>query len=85
LRKRSLGKLLQKLQKAGMTIITTSHDMSFSATYATRCAMLFDGKITSTADPYFFFAKNFFYTTPINRMVRDQLPTALVWRELSHE
>ncbi len=85
LRKRSLGKLLQKLQKAGMTIITTSHDMSFSATYATRCAMLFDGKITSTADPYSFFAKNFFYTTPINRMVRDQLPTALVWRELSHE
>ena len=85
LRKRDLGKLLQKLQETGMTIITTSHDMSFSATYATRCAMLFDGKITSVADPYAFFTKNFFYTTPINRMVRDQLPEALVWRELNHE
>ncbi|MEE6728049.1 ABC transporter ATP-binding protein [Pediococcus acidilactici] len=85
LRKRDLGKLLQKLQETGMTIITTSHDMSFSATYATRCAMLFDGKITSVADPYAFFTKNFFYTTPTNRMVRDQLPEALVWRELNHE
>ncbi|KAF0425264.1 ATP-binding cassette domain-containing protein [Pediococcus acidilactici] len=85
LRKRELGKLLQKLQETGMTIITTSHDMSFSATYATRCAMLFDGKITSVADPYAFFTKNFFYTTPINRMVRDQLPEALIWRELNYE
>lgn len=84
-RKRELGELLQNLENLGMTIIMTSHDMNFSATYATRCAMLFDGQIISEGNPYDFFASNFFYTTPINRMVRYQIPKALTWRDLSYE
>lgn len=85
IRKRELGELLQSLEETGITIVMTSHDMNFSATYASRCAMLFDGQIISEGNPYEFFASNFFYTTPINRMVRYQVPTALTWRDLKYE
>ncbi|MNI87476.1 hypothetical protein D3C73_1446780 [compost metagenome] len=54
-----------------------THDVEFAARYATRCAMLFDGGITAEGTPGEFFSSNYFYTTAVNRMVRNILPQAL--------
>lgn len=82
LRKQRLGELLKQLQADGLTLVMASHDMEFSARFATQCALLFDGEVVSQENPYDFFAHNFFYTTAINRMLRTQLPTALNWEEV---
>ncbi|MSD84212.1 ATP-binding cassette domain-containing protein [Lactobacillus curvatus] len=82
IRKRALGELLTRLQAEGLTLIMASHDMAFSARFASRCALLFDGTIVAADEPYAFFAHNFFYTTTINRMLRKQLPEALNWEEV---
>lgn len=81
-KKQGLGNLLKQLQKQGLTIIMASHDMEFSALFSDKCALLFDGMVTSMEEPHTFFAHNFFYTTAINRMVRYQLPLALTWKEI---
>ncbi|XEO93914.1 ABC transporter ATP-binding protein [Latilactobacillus sakei] len=83
LRKQALGRLLQQLQAAGLTIIMASHDMVFSARFANQCALLFDGAIVAQEAPHQFFQANFFYTTPINRLLRPQDSAALTWEEVS--
>lgn len=82
LKKQKLGNLLKQLQHNGLTIIMASHDMEFSAMFSDKCALLFDGVVTSIEEPHTFFAHNFFYTTAINRMLRYQLPLALTWKEI---
>ena len=68
--------ILKELNKA-ITIVMVSHDMNFSAQFATQCALLFDGKLVAQAEPHQFFADNFFYTTTVNRMLRYQLPKVI--------
>ncbi len=75
--KERLAALLQHLRGQGVSIILVTHDIEFAARYASRCAMLFDGGITSEGTPAEFFSSNYFYTTVVNRMVRDLLPQAL--------
>lgn len=75
--KRIIGCHLQKLVANGLTIIMVTHDIEFAAAYSTRCAMLFGGDITSNDVPARFFSENYFYTTVINRCVRDYWPDAL--------
>lgn len=47
-----------------------SHDVEFCGKYTDRCAMFFDGGISTTDTPRKFFAGNSFYTTAANRMSR---------------
>ncbi|MNW66673.1 Arginine transport ATP-binding protein ArtM [compost metagenome] len=68
-----LGQLLEQ----GISIVIVTHDVEFAARYASRCALLFDGSITAEGRPEEFFSSNYFYTTAVNRMVRDLLPQAL--------
>lgn len=77
-----LGKMLQAFQKQGGTIFTNSHDLLFAARYFDRVAMMFDGKISQFAEPTEFFKDKFFYTTEINKAVRDTFPTALTWEDI---
>ncbi|OKP98839.1 ABC transporter ATP-binding protein [Paenibacillus sp. P46E] len=72
-----LAVLLGDLRSRGVSIVLVTHDVEFAARYASRCAMLFDGAITSEGAPAEFFSSNYFYTTVVNRMVRDLLPQAL--------
>ncbi|GGF83917.1 hypothetical protein GCM10010912_31400 [Paenibacillus albidus] len=81
--KEKLAALLQLLRDRGMSILIVTHDVEFAASYATRCAMLFDGGITAESPPERFFGANFFYTTAVNRMVRDWLPEALTVEEVA--
>ncbi|QSF45767.1 ABC transporter ATP-binding protein [Paenibacillus tianjinensis] len=69
--------LLGQLLDQGISIGIVTHDVEFAARYASRCALLFDGSITAEGRPSAFFSSNYFYTTAVNRMVRDILPQAL--------
>ncbi|WP_310550994.1 ABC transporter ATP-binding protein [Paenibacillus glufosinatiresistens] len=75
--KRRVGLLLQDLRSRGLTLIMVTHDVEFAAEYASRCALLFDGAIAAEDAPAAFFASNYFYTTALNRLLRDRLPEAL--------
>ena len=55
-----------------------SHDIEFCAEFADRCALVFDGSITSVGEARQFFSGNRFYTTAANRMARSVLPNAVL-------
>ncbi|HOP11589.1 MAG TPA: ATP-binding cassette domain-containing protein [Oscillospiraceae bacterium] len=68
--KNGIIKVLKKLQASGVTIVAVTHDVEFAAQCADRCALFFQGEITSIDTPAKFFAENTFYTTAANRMTR---------------
>lgn len=76
--KEELADILHQLQNSGVTVIIVSHDIEFCASVADRCAMFFDGNITSNGEPYSFFDGNNFYTTSANRMSRGIIPSAIL-------
>jgi energy-coupling factor transport system ATP-binding protein len=80
--KEELAHILQELRLSGITIMMVTHDLEFAAHFATRCAMLFDGAITSEGTPIEFFQGNFFYTTVINRIFRNVMPSAITYEEV---
>ena len=72
--KLNLADLLKKLQKKGLTIVMTTHDLDFAAEYSQRCMLIFNGGIQVDDTPRTVFSSNNFYTTFVNRMVKDYLP-----------
>jgi energy-coupling factor transport system ATP-binding protein len=72
-----LGQILKKMQREGVTILMVSHDIEFCASYADRCALLFDGAVVTENTAREFFAGNSFYTTAANRMARHIFPQAV--------
>ncbi|MEH7300104.1 ABC transporter ATP-binding protein [Neobacillus drentensis] len=74
--KENLANILNDLRRSGMTIFMSTHDVEFAAQYATKCGMMFQGKITSEDEPKKFFKGNFFYTTMIQRIFRDRMTNA---------
>jgi len=77
-----LAALLEQLRGRGASILMVTHDVEFAAKYASRCALLFDGSITADGTPSEFFSSNYFYTTAVNRMVREWLPQALTMEDV---
>ena len=47
--KENFGEILLNLKNNGITLVMVSHDIEFCALYADRCALFFDGSITSSA------------------------------------
>ncbi len=80
--KQIFGEILKDLKKQGKTIIIVSHDIEFCASFADRCALVFDGDITSTGNTKEFFATNTFYTTSINKMAKTTIPLAVTTKDL---
>ncbi len=76
--KEEFASILQYLKKRDITIIMVSHDIEFCAANADRCAMFFDGSITSQGMARDFFKGKNFYTTSANRMARTLLPDAVL-------
>jgi energy-coupling factor transport system ATP-binding protein len=68
--KENLAKILNRLNADGVTILMSTHDIEFAAQYASKCGMMFQGKITSEDHPENFFKGNFFYTTMTQRLFR---------------
>ena len=80
--KEEFSDILADLKKDGVTILMVSHDIEFCAEYADRCALVFDGSITSIDTPREFFKGNSFYTTSANRMARASLPDAVLAQDI---
>lgn len=80
--KEKFAELIKTLTQNGITVISVSHDIEFCGKYADRCAMFFDGKIVSEANPKEFFAGKSFYTTASNRMARNHLPKAILAEDI---
>ncbi len=76
--KQIFADIISDLKSNGITVVMVTHDIEFCAEYADRCAMFFDGNITSVGEPREFFAGKNFYTTSANRMARTTLPTAVL-------
>lgn len=64
-----LGELLTELKQQQMSIVVVSHDLEFVEEHATQCSLLFDGTLTEVSSPHTFFSGNYFYTTPIHRVL----------------
>lgn len=81
----NLAKILKELQNRGITIIMSSHNLSFVANYSERCIMIFDGSLQIDNTPKNIFSNNNFYTTFINRLVKDYIEEGVslkdVWDE----
>lgn len=76
--KQTFADVLYAVKDGGATILMVSHDIEFCAEFADRCAMFFDGSITSQGTPREFFCGNGFYTTSTNRMAQKLLPCAIL-------
>ncbi|RXT06465.1 ABC transporter ATP-binding protein [Ammoniphilus sp. CFH 90114] len=79
---KTFANMIEDLHKQGVTIVMVTHHVEFAARYVSRCAMLFDGKITTEGPPSTFFSNNFFYTTNVNRMSREWFPNSLTDEEV---
>ncbi len=80
--KEEFASILANLKAKGTTILMVSHDVEFCAEYADRCALIFDGNITSVDTPREFFKGKSFYTTAANRMARTSLPDAVLAEDI---
>lgn len=80
--KEEFAEIISDLKKSGKTVIMVSHDIEFCAEYADRCALVFDGSITSEGRPREFFKGKSFYTTSANRMARTSLPDAVLAEDI---
>ena len=76
--KAEFAEIIHALTMSKVTVVMVSHDIEFCAEYADRCALFFDGNITSHGTPREFFAGKSFYTTAVNRMAREYLPRAIL-------
>ena len=80
--KEEFADILMDLKSNGVTTLMVSHDIEFCAEYADRCALVFDGSITSASAPREFFKGKNFYTTSANRMARTCLPDAVLAEDI---
>ncbi|MBQ2897003.1 MAG: ATP-binding cassette domain-containing protein [Clostridia bacterium] len=80
--KEEFADILLDLKANGVTIIMVSHDIEFCAKHADRCALVFDGNITSVDTPREFFKGKNFYTTSANRMARTCLSDAVLAEDI---
>lgn len=80
--KNQLGLIIRDLRDLGITIVLVTHDISFAAEISDKCAMFFNGEITSMDKPHAFFSENTFYTTCANRISRHLVHGAITVDEV---
>ena len=80
--KHTLGGILRELKAEGLTILMVTHDVEFAAAHSDRCALFFDGEITSVGVPHEFFSDNNFYTTAASRISRHLVRGAVLCEEV---
>ena len=80
--KEEFADILMDLKENGVTVLMVSHDIEFCAEFADRCALVFDGQLTSVDTPREFFKGKNFYTTSANRMARTKLFDAVLAEDI---
>lgn len=83
--KKKIANLLKELAKNGKTIIVVTHDISLSASISDRCGLFFDRQMISISDPETFFSNNYFYTTPINKMLKNYFPKIITFDQAKEQ
>ncbi|MGN1120169.1 MAG: ATP-binding cassette domain-containing protein, partial [Oscillospiraceae bacterium] len=68
--KQDFAALLRGISRDGCGVLMVTHDAEFAALCADRCGLLFNGEVVSEGIPADFFAKNYFYTTPLSRLAQ---------------
>lgn len=68
--KKTLGKLLKKINADGVTIIIVSHDLEFVDSFCDDVIMLFDKKAAAKDSTHKFLRDNMFYTTNYYRIMK---------------
>ena len=79
--KEFLANLIRGLSKH-MTIVVASHDLEFVAKISDRVAMIFNGQMESVDSTREFFSHNLFYTTTINKIMRENNPEVILLEDL---
>lgn len=79
--KERLASLLVNLSKH-MTIVCVSHDLQFSAKISDRIGMIFNGQMESVDTMRNFFSNNLFYTTTINKIMRNVDKNIVLYEDL---
>lgn len=77
--KAELAQVLKKLSQKGITILLVTHDLDFSASVSSACAMLFNGSLSPRLEPHSFYCGKRFYTTSANKIsrgIKDGIITA---------
>lgn len=75
--RQTLGQLLARLAGQGRAVVAVTHDIEWSALFADRCALLFDGQLAAEGEPRHFYAQNSYYTTAAARMTQGLLCNAV--------
>jgi len=75
--KEEFAQIIKLLLAQGVTIVMVSHDIEFSARYAKRCCMFFDGSVASEGTPREFFLGNSFYTSSAAKIARGRIDNAI--------
>lgn len=70
--KGKLGRLFERVNEAGTTILLVTHDIKFSAEYCKRFIIMFDGQIMGDGD-ISILSSGVYYTTEINKMFRNKI------------
>lgn len=83
--KNEIGNFLLKLREEGMSIVMATHDMEFAARFSNRVGLVFDGDIKALEEPRKFFNENFFYTTIVNRILRDKVAGAVLYEDVVND
>lgn len=68
--KKTLGKLLKKINADGVTITIVSHDLEFVDSFCDDVIMLFDRKVAAQDSTHKFLRDNMFYTTNYYRIIK---------------
>lgn len=77
------AEMLTALLNQGSTLLMVSHDLEFTAKYAKKCALLFNGQILAPETPRNFFTQNYFYTTIMHRTLGDMMPQVIRLEDLN--
>lgn len=62
-----LALILERLSREGVTVVLSTHDLSFASRASDRMALLFDGQVACVADPRGFCEGNAYYRPVPNR------------------
>lgn len=81
-RKLQFGSIMDELVKKDVAILMVSHDVEFCARFASRCALMHNGKIVAASPSREFFSGNRFFTTYANRMARAYMSNAILPEEV---
>lgn len=68
--KQELSRLLRNIAANGCAVLLVTHDTELAADCADMCGMLFNGEILNEASPEEMFRENYFYTTPMARLIQ---------------